>query len=149
MKHFILLTSALVLAISLSSCNKNQAVVKDLEGDWNLTAKTENGTAVPSSEIQNTYYTFQACQVKNGDCDGSINTGDPTKGTITFPFTYNVKEDGKKFNMTISILGIPSNVAADVLEQSNGKFVFEYTNTNTDSSGVTTSTKVRETLTKK
>ena len=148
MKKFFL-SSALILSVAFSSCNKNQAVVKDLEGDWDLTAKTENGVAVPASEIDNTYYTFQVCKVKSGDCNGSINAGDPTKGTITFPFTYNVTDDAKKFNMNISILGVVSPVAADIIEQSDTKFVFEYTDTEQDSTGATTSTKVRETLTKR
>lgn len=149
MKHILLFSSALFLALSFSSCNKNQAVVKDLEGEWNLTAKTENGAAVPASEISSTYYVFQTCKVKSGDCNGSINSGDPTKGTVTFPFTYNVTDDAKKFNMSISILGIQNKVAADIIEQSDSKFVFEYTDTETDSSGTSTTIKVRETLTKR
>jgi hypothetical protein len=51
--------------------------------------------------------------------------------------------------MNVSLLGAVSTVAADIIEQSDTKFVFEYTDTEQDSTGATTSTKVRETLTKR
>jgi hypothetical protein len=145
----LLFSAVLLLSIALTSCNKNQAVVKDLEGEWNMTGLTVNGTAAPASEYQGTYYTFQVCKVKNEDCSGSLNSGDPTKGTISFPFTYNITDDGKKFNLNLNLLGTISKRAADVIEQSDSKFVFEYTQTDTDSTGATVTEKVRETLTKR
>ena len=139
-----------LVALSFSACNKkNQDVVKDLEGDWTLSAKTENGVAVPASEIAGTTYSFQLCKVRKDDCDGSISVADSTKGTITNTFTYSITDDASKFNMTVSLLGLSETVTADIIEHSASKFVFEYNDAQTDSSSANVTVKVRETLSKK
>lgn len=38
-----------LVSVVIWSCSKDQKVVKELEGDWNVTSQTVNGTAVPDS----------------------------------------------------------------------------------------------------
>jgi len=131
------------------SCSKDQKVVKELDGQWMISSRTYNGVSAPLSETNGVIYDFEACKVKNGDCNGSITAPDSTKGTITYEFKYSVSDKGTKFNIKVSVLGIFSeNLSADIVEHSKTKFVYKYIETSTNSSGASISTTTVETLTK-
>ena len=132
-----------LVSVVLWSCSKDQKVVKELEGDWKVSAQTVNGVAVPDSEFVGITYTFTKCKVKKGDCDGTLSVPDPTKGTFTQSFTYNIQEKGEKININYAILGLPATTITGTIEEhSDSKFVYSYTETGgTD--------KYVETLTKK
>lgn len=138
MKKSIILFA--VVSAMVSSCSKDQKVVKELEGDWSVTGQTENGVATPANEYTGTVYTFTSCKVKKGACDGSLSVPDSTKGTFKTPFTYSISEKGEKITITYSILGISNAINGDIVEHSDSKFVYSYTE-----SGA----KVERTLTKK
>lgn len=128
MKKSILIIPFALLVIS--ACNKNQKVVKQLDGDWKLTGEKVNGTAVTVSD--NITYHFDKCKVKNEDCDGSMSFTDSTKGSITLPMKYNVTEDGTKFTTIVNILGSDETTVSDIVEHSKSKFVFSYTDSGGD-----------------
>lgn len=128
-------------SLIINACSKNQKVVKDLEGDWNLTAETVNGVATPAAELVGTKYTFNKCKVKKEDCDGSLSVPDSTKGNLTTPFTYNIQEKGKKINIKFSLLGFITEMNGTIEEQTDTKFVYSFTSP-------TGGEKVTETLTK-
>jgi hypothetical protein len=129
-----------LVAVTVWSCSKDQKVVKDLEGDWNLTAETVDGVATPDSELVGTTYSFTKCKVKKGDCDGSLSSPDPSKGTFTLPFTYNIQDDGETININYSFGGLTTTNKGTIVEQTDDKFVYSYTED---------SEKIVETLTKK
>lgn len=132
-----------------SSCSKDQKVVKELDGSWNISSRTYDGVAAPASETNGVVYKFNACKLKEGDCDGSISAPDSSKGTVTYDFKYSISEKGTKFNITVSLLGILSEtVSADIVEHSKSKFVYKYLDQTTTSTGATITTTTIETLTK-
>jgi len=144
-----LLFVSIILSTITFSCNKDQKVVKELDGNWTVESRTYNGVAANKSEYQGLKYTFEACKLKDGDCDGSLSAPDSTKGTITFDFKYSISEKGTKFNLSLSLLGLPSEtIQADILEHSKSKFVYSYLDQTTNSAGVTTTTTAIETLVK-
>jgi len=110
----------LAVVISLASCNKDQKAVNQLEGDWKITSLKVDGVAQPSSDYENTTYTFEKCKVKNGDCPGKI-----TEDGKSFDFTYNVSEKGEKMTIKFDILGTKVTTVADILESSKTKFVWK------------------------
>ena len=126
MKKLALSISAIAIALVITvACSKDQKVVKQLEGDWKVTAVTYNGAAAPAEEYANTTYSFEKCKVKKGDCAGTMSYNDPTKGTVSFPFTYSISEKGTIFKMTLTITGLGSETtSSDIVESSKTKFVF-------------------------
>jgi len=118
MKKAIYLLSALVLTfIVILSCNKNQKVVKELDGTWKVTSATTNG--VPDSSFLGATYTFTKCKVKKKDCDGTAsNLG------FTFPFKYNVTGKGEKFSITYNLGTSSQTYNGTITEHSKSKMVF-------------------------
>jgi len=124
----------LMLAVLfITACSKDQKAVKNLEGTWARANYTEAG--VTMTDTSNTTYEFTTCKVKKEDCPGKLNSDGKT-----LDFTYNFTDKGEKFNLFIDFLGVVSATKGDVVEQTDNKFVFSYTN----DSGVL----VQETLTK-
>lgn len=143
---FLILFSA---ALLFASCNKDQKVVKELDGTWEIESRTIDGVAVPASEINGVTYNFKACKVKDGDCDGSMTVPDSTKGSVTFDFKYGISDKGTKFNLTVSVFGLVSEtVSADIVEHSKSKFVYKYTDETTTSTGAVVKSTAVETLRK-
>lgn len=144
-----LLLVCLSVSLLFFSCNKDQRVVKQLSGSWMIESRTYNGVAAPASEINGITYNFKSCKLKEGDCDGSITAPDSTKGTITFDFKYSITEKGTKFNIKVSLLGIVSNsITADIVDHSKSKFVYQYIDEQTTSTGAVIKTTTVETLKK-
>lgn len=134
MKKFAIATGALLIGVfALTSCNKNQQVVKDLEGTWTVTEETYDGVPADPETYQGTTYTFEACKVKKEDCDGVITYSDPLKGTtVNTDFTYSISDKGEKITFNISYVGVTETTVADIEESSDSKFVFS----STDETGV-------------
>lgn len=129
------------LSLIFNACSKNQKVVKDLEGEWKLSAETVNGVATPAAELVGTKYTFTKCKVRKEDCDGTLSVPDSTKGNLATPFTYNIQEKGEKINIKFSLLGLITEINGTIEEHSDTKFVYSFTSP-------TGNEKVTETLTK-
>ena len=121
-----------LVALIFTACSKDQKAVNNLEGTWTRTGLTWNG--VTQVDTSATTYSFEKCKVKKGDCPGTM-----TSDGKSYDFTYNFTENGEKFTMTLSILGVPAANTGDVIEQTSSKFVFNYQ---------TDSLLVQETLTK-
>src|SRR4051794_15345276 len=98
-KNIYFLLSAFVAITIFISCNKDQKVVKQLDGKWKVTSETIDGVEQPAKSYENEEYSFTACKEKKGDCDGSI-----SDDTFTFPFKYNISEKGEKITITINVL---------------------------------------------
>ncbi len=118
MKKTNLLLVAFMLII-VAACNKDQKVVKQLDGTWKVSSIVVDGTPEPASSFDDDTYTFNSCKVKKDDCDGTITTDG-----MSIPFTYNVSEKGKKFSMTMNFFGFSFSQTGDILEHSKDKFVF-------------------------
>jgi hypothetical protein len=132
MKKVTYLMLALVVAFFVS-CNKDQKVVKELDGTWTVTSATTNG--VPDPSYDGAKYTFTKCKVKKEDCDGTITV--PSFGT--FPFTYKVTDKGTKLVIMTNILGQTNTQNATITEHSKSKMVF--TSTENGETSVVTMTK--------
>jgi hypothetical protein len=104
------------------SCNKDQAVVKQLDGEWKITGMKENGTAVPTADLPGMTYKFETCKVSKGDCDGSV-----AEGAFSLNFKYNISDKGEKITMKYNILGNEITQTGTIKEHSKSKFVFEVT----------------------
>ena len=135
----------LVIGLFAMGCSKDQKVVKNLaSGDWEITAMTVDGEAVPEEDLPDYVYTFEECKVKKEDCDGHYTYEDPDKGTQTQDFTYSISEKGTKITITmeVDLFGIVSSetVEADIIENSDNKFIWSAT----DEDGVVTETTIEK-----
>jgi hypothetical protein len=144
-----LILGMLLFSALFYSCSKDQKVVRELDGKWMISSRTYNGVEAPSSEINGIIYDFEACKVKDGDCNGSITAPDSTKGTITYDFKYNISDKGTKFTIKVSLLGVFSeSLETDIVEHSKSKFVYKFNETSQNASGASITTTTVETLTK-
>jgi hypothetical protein len=126
----IILAIVAVFSIAVYSCSKDQKVVKQLEGDWKVSARTVNGVAEPAASYASTVYTFTTCKVKKGDCDGTLTEADSTKGTVSTPFKYSISDKGEKIKISLSFFGITTSITGDIKEHSSTKFVYTYKDDN-------------------
>jgi hypothetical protein len=119
---------ALVLPVLIlfGACNKDQKVVKQLDGEWKVTSMTYGGTAAPAEVIQNNRYKFTDCKVKKQDCSGERVINDEDKGPMTLPFTYNISEKGTKVAINTNFMGFITTIKGDIKEATKTKFVFSY-----------------------
>lgn len=117
-----------VLLVSLFGCNKNQKVVRQLNGEWEVTDYKINGTSVMSADEEGSIkYKFEKCRVNNEDCEGVMTLNDPEKGDMPFPFKYNISEDGTVITIKLSFFGEEDVQKGDIIEHSRSKFVWSYT----------------------
>jgi hypothetical protein len=126
-----IITILALAVILVSACSKDQKVVKQLDGEWKTTAVKVNGVSVDMSAYGDVRYKFTKCKVSKGDCDGTLISQDPTKGSIETSFTYNIENDGKTINIKYSFLGFTTSIKGDIIEQTKTTFIYEYTNTET------------------
>lgn len=125
MKKFsVVLSVVVVFFLIAASCNKNQKVVRQLNGEWEVTEMRYNNT-VQDLDDGSYIYTFEKCRVKNEDCSGSYEVSDPSKGSFTFPFTYSIQEDGTKIIMHVNFMGEINTSEGKIIEHSRRKFVWE------------------------
>jgi hypothetical protein len=125
MKKLIAICFSVLLLVA--ACNKDQKVVRQLDGSWKVSSMTYDGAPVPSEEFSNLTYEFEKCKLSEGDCNGKMIGIDPTKGEYTFPFTYKISDDGLKLHMTFSMFGQTSITHGDIIESSKSKFQFSTT----------------------
>jgi hypothetical protein len=122
MKKVSYLMLALMLAFFIS-CNKDQKVVKELDGTWTVTSATTNGQPDPS--FNGAKYSFTKCKVKKEECDGTI-----MASGFTIPFKYKVTDKGTKITITTDFLGQKDTQNATITEHSKSKMVFTSTDNN-------------------
>ena len=142
------LSVVLVVIFIAASCNKNQKVVRQLDGEWEVTEVRYNNS-VQDLEDGSYIYTFEKCRVKNEDCSGSYKISDPSKGTFTFPFTYSIQDDGTKIIINMSFMGETNTSEGEILEHSKNKFVWATTEEEEDMDGNTMEVKMVTTIEKK
>lgn len=116
----------LVISFTAISCNKNQKVVKQLEGDWKITSLKINGIPDTADYSRDRYH-FEKCKVKKTDCEGYYKTVDPSKGEVNFNFTYNITDDGTKINIMMDLFGFSETTTATIKENTGERFVWEET----------------------
>lgn len=128
MKFFNILL-ALFLVASLASCtSEDQKVVNTLsEGVWDVTSVKENGSAQPDSTFAGETYEFDECKVKNGACNGTYTYNDPTKGPTESSFTYSISDEGETITINQSVLGISVSQVGDIVESTDSRFTWSYT----------------------
>lgn len=119
----------LTAILGFTSCtSEDQKVVKQLaDGEWEVTRIVVNGVAQPDSAFAGAKYTFEECKVKNEACSGKYTYNDPTKGATTSNFTYSVSDDGNTFSITQEVLSIGVTIDADIVEASDNRFTWSYT----------------------
>ncbi len=101
-KLFLALTSASLLF----ACSKDQKVVKNLEGEWEVTKYIAAGEVV---EFVSSTMEFESCKLKEDDCDGKWEitdsyidfNGNSVTDTEIFNLTYHVSEGGNEMFMTL------------------------------------------------
>lgn len=122
MKKFILVFVAVSMIVL--SCSKDQKVVRTLEGEWEVTGMTYDGDPADVEDYQNTTYTFEKCRVSKGPCDGKMTTIDPSKGEVSYNFTYSIAEKGTEISITLDIFGFQTTTVSEIVESSKTKFVW-------------------------
>lgn len=132
MKKIKLLSTIVAVVLIAFACSKDQKVVRQLDGEWKMTALSRNGVAEDASSYENTTYTFKKCKVSKGDCEGSTTTNDPSKGDVTFPFTYSISEKGTKITINLEVFGFVESETGDIIEHSKSKFVWSVTDEDGD-----------------
>ena len=108
MKKALFLLTAVAL-LTITSCNKNQKVVKSLEGTWNVTEFIQKDTTTDLSSFS-FKMTYEACHLKNeGPCPGSWNllstieaNGVTASYELDQSLTYTIIEKGEYIDLTIS-----------------------------------------------
>ena len=119
-----LIVPVVLLIVIVASCSKDQKVVNELEGTWDITRQSINGVVVGGND--GTTYTFEKCKVKKGDCPGTLSALDSLKGNIATPFTYSISEKGTKISITYNFFGFETSINGDILEHTKTKFTYEY-----------------------
>lgn len=114
-------------ATLFAACSKDQKVVNQLEGTWSIESVTIDGVA-DTTDYSNDSYTFEKCKVKNGDCPGTLNTTDPTKGEVSYDFTYRIEDDGTTLVINLDVLGFVTTTTATISENSDDRFTWTETN---------------------
>jgi hypothetical protein len=141
MRKFLLLIALPVVAM-VAGCNKDQTVVKHLDGKWKTTSVTYDGVAAPSEDYAGVTYSFTTCKVAKGDCNGTMSYTDATKGNIDFPFTYSISDKGTKIMIKVNFLGQTDITNGDIIEHSKTKFIYSVNEDETDEDGDPTGKKI-------
>lgn len=88
------------VALVMFSCSKDQAVVKDLEGNWKISSYKENGKSEDITFVSQFTYNFTSCKLKKEDvCPASISTTQ-LGVNLTQNFSYSISEKGTILTMT-------------------------------------------------
>jgi hypothetical protein len=89
MKKISLIT-AILFAFVLTSCSKDQKVVRNLEGTWTISEYTKNDVD-QLDWVKDYSYQFDFCKLKKGHCPGK-----EIYRTTEKDFTYNISDKGEK-----------------------------------------------------
>ena len=116
--------------LAVTACNKNQRVVKDLEGTWTITSYKLNGAEFIGGGLSATYQ-WNNCKVKNEDCSGVFTVEYPGTSPDVTSFTYNIKSDGTIINIDFADTLAADISNAAITNQTDTQFSF----TGTDSDG--------------
>jgi hypothetical protein len=119
-----LFAGVLLVAVTVIACSKNQKVVRQLDGEWKITEVKYNGVVDNVTDYSKERYIFEKCKVEKGACPGKLKSEDPTKGPITFDFTYTISEKGTKITINLNVLGFVSSSTGDIIEHSKKKFIW-------------------------
>ncbi len=134
MKNLLIFSFLLLLSLSVVSCNKDQAAVKKLDGDWRATrlVLTINGAeAFSDVPTNNPVYTFESCKLKKEEwCGGMIQGVENSVPTLT-PIFYKVSDDGETLVIDTDFNPITTTDRASctIEELSKTSLVFEFSET--------------------
>lgn len=126
--------------LALVSCNKDQAAVKKLDGNWNVTAMTSEtgGVTVDLLDgfIESASMTFVECKLKKDEwCTGSATTKVTGFPETTDNNVYRVTGDGTTLETKEHADSTDvTSITIDELSKTDGKF------TQVDVNGSTTTT---------
>lgn len=147
MKKALLL--CMITVLFFAGCNKDQKAVKRLDGYWQVTEITVDGTVIQSKlleeELSNfimkdsiadftgiTSYSFQECKVKKDNCDGTMygtvmDSSVIKLSGLDFPFTYTISDKGGKIDFTVAFNDTiaATTTTATIIEQTKNSFIFE------------------------
>lgn len=123
-------------AFMFTSCNKDQAAVNKMEGEWKVkTSKTYlNGTEVQPAEGEETpdmTLTFEKCKLADAEwCDASMAVSFDG-ASITTDFKYNVSNDGESmsWDMDNNAATTEDRINATINKVSKKEIDFYYTET--------------------
>lgn len=145
MKKALLL--CMITVLFFAGCNKDQKAVKRLDGNWQVTEITVDGTVIQSKllELSNfimkdsiadftgiTSYSFQECKVKKDNCDGTMygtvmDSSVVKLSGLDFPFIYTISDKGGKIDFTVAFNDTiaATTTTATIIEQTKTSFIFE------------------------
>jgi hypothetical protein len=111
----------LPITLLLVACDKDKAVVKNLEGAWSVAEIKEAGTAIDTSLHSRMYYNFKTCDLSDEKnwCSYEIWNVD---STILGNFW--ISEKGSKLQMTQRMKA--DTLDANIVEHSADDFIFNY-----------------------
>ena len=142
---------AVISTILLAACNKDQKTVNKLDGVWNVTAASVNGSTVSYGQIgydsiitmdEMNSFNFIPCKIKDDSCVGAMTgiyqdfivTIPPDLDTVinvtravTYPYTYIVSDKGDKLNLWVQFASdsIVEKVGA-IKEFKKGTMIVEF-----------------------
>ena len=124
---------AAIATFAFTACNKDQACINKLDGEWKATGGTawKNGTEVvdttTGTDTVTTTYTFTSYKIKDAD-QGVVTfkTTTPNTTPTTISMQYSILEDCTKFWMGLTGLG---GSTYDIVSSSGKTFVYEYQDT--------------------
>jgi hypothetical protein len=112
-KSFATLLFACLMTLSLSSCKKDK-LANNLEGEWKVKSLTSDGEELIGTEISSFKIEFE--DYDSGDREGDLNWNivytDGSSDVISGE--YEVDEDSKEVEMTLTESGIPFSYEFDV-----------------------------------
>lgn len=121
MNKFLLFFVPVAFLILFASCNKDQQVVTEMEGDWRVVSEIFNSVPEDPAVYKDKVYTFERCGVKKRDCTGSF-----VYAGTDVPFTYSVFDDGKRIRINTDYPGVTPVEEGDIIEHSTAKLIFRF-----------------------
>lgn len=118
--NFIFILS--IIAIFFSSCDNNELISNQLQGEWTTTYRTVNGQ---NDLTPGDAWRFEGCSQNN--CTGSYDY--PTLlGKVTASFIYIIYDNGTKFSIDFGPNSVFKDVTdANIIEHSTTKLRINFT----------------------
>ncbi len=82
-----------ILLSSLSSCEKDDKLVRDISGEWKIRSFTADGVEIMGSLVKSSKFEFE----KNGDFEWTINYIDGSTDISEGEFTIDAEDDEIRF----------------------------------------------------
>jgi len=120
----VLFLSTLMLLFAVAGCNKDQKVVKTLDGKWQLSKL--NGNAVPADEISQV--TFSNCKLRKDEyCAVRVDITSFVGENISISGDFRVLDKGETIETRFTFDGEIVITRLTMKDLTKTKFVWEYT----------------------